>query len=51
MKNKDFIQLFCLNLPFNKNMTLNENQTRKQLIDSQITKASWNLFDHNEVRF
>ncbi len=32
-------------------MALNENQTRKKLIDSQIAKANWNLFDHNEVRF
>ena len=32
-------------------MSLNENQTRKKLIDSQIAKANWNLFDHNEVRF
>ncbi len=32
-------------------MILNENQTRKQLIDGQITKADWNLFDRNQVRF
>ncbi len=32
-------------------MTLNETQTRKHLIDSQISKASWNLVDCNEVRF
>jgi len=32
-------------------MTLNEDQTRKQLIDSQIAKSSWNLFDRNEVKF
>ncbi|CAN5458934.1 DEAD/DEAH box helicase family protein [soil metagenome] len=32
-------------------MTLNENQTRKQHIDGQITKAGWNLLDSNQVRF
>jgi len=29
----------------------NEAQTRKQLIDGQISKANWNLFDRNQVRF
>jgi type I site-specific restriction endonuclease len=32
-------------------MALNENQTRKQLIDNQIAKASWNLVDPDEVKF
>lgn len=29
----------------------NEAQTRKQLIDGQIAKSGWNLFDRNQVRF
>lgn len=29
----------------------NEAQTRKQLIDAQIKKAGWNIFDRNEVKF
>ena len=32
-------------------MTPNETQTRKQLIDGQIAKANWNLFDRHQVRF
>ena len=32
-------------------MTPNESQTRKQLIDDQISKAEWDLFDRNQVRF
>jgi type I restriction enzyme R subunit len=32
-------------------MPLNENQTRKHLIDNQIAKAGWNLSDRNQVRF
>ena len=32
-------------------MFLNELQTRKKLIDGQILKAGWNLFDRNQVRF
>ncbi len=32
-------------------MTLNENQTRKQLIDGQISKAGWNITDITQVRF
>jgi type I site-specific restriction endonuclease len=29
----------------------NEVQTRKQLIDHQISKAGWNLFDRQQVGF
>ena len=43
--------LFALDLTLNEDMPLNENQTRKQLIDGQITKAGWSLFDRNQVRF
>ena len=32
-------------------MNLNENQTRKQLIDGQIAKAVWNITDLTQVRF
>lgn len=32
-------------------MTLNENQTRKRLIDGQITKAGWSLLETTQVRF
>ena len=32
-------------------MTPNETQTRKQLIDGQIAKTGWNLFDRHQVRF
>ncbi len=32
-------------------MFLDELQTRKKLIDGQISKAGWNLFDRNQVRF
>ena len=32
-------------------MTLNENQTRKRHIDGQLTRAGWDLFDENQVRF
>ncbi len=31
-------------------MSSNEAQTRKQLIDGQITKAGWSLLDRGEVR-
>ncbi len=32
-------------------MTLNENQTRKRHIDSQLSQAGWNLLDTEQVRF
>lgn len=32
-------------------MTLNENQTRKRHIDSQLSQAGWNLLDSTQVRF
>lgn len=32
-------------------MSLNEAGTRKRLIDGQIAKAGWSLFDRDEVRF
>src|SRR5215212_7654059 len=32
-------------------MSHNEAQTRKKLIDGQIAKAGWNLFNLDEVRF
>lgn len=32
-------------------MSPNEARTRKQLIDGQIAKAGWDLFDHSKVRF
>ena len=32
-------------------MNPSEAQTRKKLIDGQISKAGWNLLDRNQVRF